>query len=130
VIGGVVDFGTANILVYAYHAPLVLAGTISFIAAICSNFTWNRYWVYPDSRSKPVVHQLIQFTIINTIGLGIRIPVLHYLEPVLKRLFTQLHLPVFTPDFLGKNFTLAVAVIIVMSWNFFVNRYITYGDVE
>jgi putative flippase GtrA len=130
VIGGVVDFGTANILVYAFHAPLVLAGTISFIAAICSNFTWNRFWVYPDSRSKPVIHQLIQFSIINTIGLGIRIPVLHYLEPVLKRLFTQLQLPVFTPDFLGKNFTLAIAVIIVMFWNFFVNRYITYGDVE
>ncbi len=130
IIGGVVDFGTANLLVYAFSARLVVAGTISFIAAIISNFTWNRFWVYPDSRSKPVLHQLVVFSIINTIGLTIRVPILRYLEPVLKRFFINLHLPIFTPDFLGKNFTLAVAVIIVMFWNFFVNRYITYNDVE
>jgi len=39
-------------------------------------------------------------------------------------------IPFFTPDFLAKNITLAIAVIIVMFWNFFVNRYITYSDVE
>jgi putative flippase GtrA len=129
-IGAVVDFGTANVLVYFFSAPLVLAGTISFIAAILSNFIWNRYWTYPDSRTKPVLHQLAQFGVINAIGLCIRVPILRYLEPVLIRLYTDLHLPIFTPDFLGKNSTLAVAVIIVMFWNFFVNRYITYNDVE
>jgi putative flippase GtrA len=107
-----------------------VAGSISFIAAIISNFTWNRYWTYPDSRSKPVLRQLAQFTIVNAIGLAIRVPILHYLEPVLKRLFGIQHLPIFSPDFLSKNFTLAAAVIIVMFWNFFVNRYVTYNDVE
>lgn len=130
VIGGVVDFGAANLLVYVFSAPLVVAGSISFIAAIISNFTWNRYWTYPDSRSKPVLRQLAQFTIVNAIGLAIRVPILHYLEPVLKRLFDIQHLPIFSPDFLSKNFTLAAAVIIVMFWNFFVNRYVTYNDVE
>jgi len=130
VIGGVVDFGAANLLVYVFSAPLVVAGSISFIAAIISNFTWNRYWTYPDSRSKPVLRQLAQFTIVNAIGLAIRVPILHYLEPVLKRLFGIQHLPIFSPDFLSKNFTLAAAVIIVMFWNFFVNRYVTYSDVE
>jgi putative flippase GtrA len=130
VFGAVVDFGTANLLVYAFSAPLVLAGTISFIAAIISNFTWNRYWTYPDSRSKNVLHQLILFSVISIVGLGIRVPILHYLEPVLLKLFENLNLPAFPPDFLSKNFTLAVAVIIVMFWNFFVNRYITYNDVD
>jgi putative flippase GtrA len=32
--------------------------------------------------------------------------------------------------FLAKNFTLALAVGIVMLWNFFVNRYWTYNDVD
>ncbi len=36
----------------------------------------------------------------------------------------------FTPEFLGKNFTLAIAVGVVMLWNFFVNRYWTYNDVD
>ena len=35
-----------------------------------------------------------------------------------------------TPDILADNFTLAVAVVIVMFWNFFANRYWTYGDVD
>ena len=130
IIGAVVDFGTANLLVYVFLAPLVLAGTISFIAAIISNFTWNRFWTYPDSRSKPVLHQLAIFSVVSASGLIIRIPILHFLEPVLKHFFSLLNLPIFTPDFLGKNFTLAIAVLIVMFWNYFVNRYVTYNDVE
>jgi putative flippase GtrA len=130
VIGFIVDFGTFNFCILIFHATRVLAGTISFIAAICSNFTWNRYWTYPDSRSKPILHQLVLFTIINAIGLGIRVPILHYLGPVLINLFTRLDLPFLTPDFLGNNGSLVVAVIIVLFWNYFVNRYITYSDVE
>lgn len=131
IIGAVVDFGVANLLVYAFLAPLVLAGTISFIAAILSNFFWNRRWTYPDSRSKPVSQQLIQFSVVSVMGLVIRIPILRFLEPVLFRLFSNLPftIPVVFPDLLSKNFTLAIAVLIVMFWNFFVNRYWTYNDV-
>ncbi|MCI0521910.1 MAG: GtrA family protein [Chloroflexi bacterium] len=132
VIGAVLDFGVANLLVYLLHAQLVVAGTVSFICAILSNFTWNRYWTYPDSRSKPLGGQLLQFSLVSVAGLLIRIPVLRWLEPLLQRLFAGLpfKLPVFSPDFLAKNVTLAIAVIIVMFWNFFVNRYWTYSDVE
>jgi len=131
-IGAVIDFGVANILVYVFFAPLVLAGTISFISAILSNFFWNRYWTYPDSRSKPILQQLIQFAFVNGMGLMIRIPILRWGEPALYKLFTMLpfSLPIFTPDVLAKNLTLAIAVLIVMFWNFFVNRYWTYSDVE
>jgi putative flippase GtrA len=132
IIGAVVDFGVANLLVYAFLSPLVLAGTISFIAAILSNFYWNRHWTYPDSRSKPVSQQLIQFTVVSVMGLTIRIPILRFLEPVMFRWFSNLpfSLPVVTPDLLGKNITLAIAVLIVMFWNFFINRYWTYNDVS
>ena len=131
-IGAVIDFSVANLLVYVFFAPLVIAGTISFISAILSNFFWNRYWTYPDSRSKPIAQQLIQFAVVNGLGLTIRIPILRWLEPVLYRLFSRLpfSLPVFSPDFLAKMLTLAIAVVIVMFWNFFVNRYWTYSDVE
>ena len=63
IIGAIVDFGVMNLLVGIFRFPLVLAGTISFIAAIISNFIWNRYWTYPDSRSKSVFRQLIEFAI-------------------------------------------------------------------
>ena len=132
IIGAVVDFGIANLLVYVFHVNLVVAGTISFICAIISNFIWNRLWTYPDSRSKSLVTQFFQFLIISVMGLAIRIPILKFGEPLLLRVFEGLpfQIPIFTSDFLAKNITLAIAVIIVMFWNFFVNRYITYNDVE
>lgn len=132
VIGAIVDFGTMNLLVRVFHFDLVLAGTISFIAAILSNFTWNRVWTYPDSRSKPIMRQLVQFAIISVIGLGIRVPILAVLEPLMYALFTSLpfSLPFLPPKVISDNVTLAIAVIVVMFWNFFANRYYTYNDVE
>jgi len=132
IIGAVIDFGVANLLVKAFHARLVVAGTISFICAIISNFIWNRYWTYPDSRSKAVAHQLLQFFVINTLGLLIRVPILRYLEPPMEQLAHVLHLeflPYIDARTVGDNFTLALAVVIVMFWNFFANRYWTYSDV-
>jgi len=131
-IGAVVDFGTANLLVYVFHFPLVWAGTVSFICAIISNFIWNRFWTYPDSRSKSPWLQFVQFLIVNVVGLGIRVPILKFGEPLMQALFSALpfRIPLLSPDFLAKNVTLAIAVIIVMFWNFFVNRYWTYNDVE
>jgi putative flippase GtrA len=131
-IGAVVDFGTANLLVYVFHFPLVWAGTVSFICAIISNFIWNRFWTYPDSRSKSPWKQFVQFVVVSVMGLGIRIPILKFGEPLMQTFFDALpfEIPLFSPDFLAKNVTLAIAVIIVMFWNFFVNRYWTYNDVE
>ena len=129
-IGAVVDFGILNLLLLL-GLPYVLAGTISFIAAVLNNFIWNRYWTYPDSRSKKVSSQLIQFAIINAIGLGIRIPLLAFLEKVLIGLAeTYLHDWIFSAEFLGHNTGLAIAILIVMFWNYIANRYWTYGDVS
>jgi putative flippase GtrA len=130
--GTVVDFGIENILHRVFGVPYVWAGTISFICAILSNFIWNRYWTYPDSRSKPILGQFIQFFLVSVTGLAIRIPILKFLEPIITNLFyripTQyLFLP---PDAMGENVTLAIAVGIVLLWNFFVNRYWTYSDVK
>jgi putative flippase GtrA len=131
-IGAIVDFGVANLFVHVLKAPLVIAGTISFIFAILSNFTLNRYWTYPDSRSKPIHRQLIQFAVVSVAGLIIRVPILIIFEPILNRLFSNIPftIPIFSPDVLADNVTLAIAVIIVMFWNFFVNRYWTYSDVD
>jgi putative flippase GtrA len=130
-IGAVVDFGVMNLLRDAFGLPLVFAGTVSFIAAILNNFFWNRYWTYPDSRSKKILRQLIEFSIVSATGLIIRIPILKFLEPLMVRFVNwfPLKFPYISPEALSANLTLAIAVIIVMFWNFFVNRYWTYSDV-
>ena len=129
--GAVIDFGVANLLSHFFDMPLVYAGTISFTCAVISNFIWNRYWTYPDSRSRMIHHQLVMFFVVNVVGVAIRIPILHFAEPPLINFFTGAQLlPAFSPEFLARNLTLAIAVGIVMLWNFFVNRYWTYNDID
>ncbi len=119
-IGFVVDFGTLFLLHAELGLELLIANTISFSLAVVSNFTWNRIWTYPDSRSKPVRRQLIQFFVVNVAGWGINTFVLWLLNP----LFTDL------VGRLGYNIAKAIATIIVLFWNFFVNRYWTYSDID
>jgi putative flippase GtrA len=130
-IGSVVDIGIANLLTHLFDMPLVYAGSISFICAVFSNFIFNRYWTYPDSRSRPLMHQLGMFFLVNSIGIAIRIPTLHFVEPLMLRIFEGTgRLSNATSQFLAKNATLVLAIGIVMIWNFFVNRYWTYNDVD
>ena len=132
-IGAVVDFGFFNLLSGFFGVQHVWASVLSFTAAIISNFTWNRYWTYPDSRSKPLTRQLVEFFAVNIIGLGIRTPLFAGLSGPLESLFSRvsfLPISIFTPEFLGHNGALAIAVLVVMLWNYFVNRYWTYNDVE
>jgi putative flippase GtrA len=130
-IGAVIDFGVMNLLSHFTNISLVYAGTISFICAVISNFIWNRYWTYPESRSRALVNQLVMFFLVNTAGVAIRIPILHFVEPPLMRFFERpLHISHASAEFYAKNLTLAAAVGIVMLWNFFVNRYWTYNDID
>ncbi len=129
-IGAVIDFGVMNFMSHAFDMKLVYAGTISFICAVISNFTLNRYWTYPDSRSRHVVQQLIMFFVVNAAGIAIRLPILHFVEPAVLVYFNKFASRFLSPAFLAKNFTLALAVGIVMLWNFFINRYWTYNDID
>jgi putative flippase GtrA len=131
-IGAVVDFGVFNLLSTILRVWPVLASVISFCAAVTSNFLWNRFWTYPESRSKPIGHQIVQFAAVNLAGLAIRTPLFAFLEPILGKEFRVLNAENFGfhSDFLGHNIALAVAVVTVMLWNFFANRYWTYNDVD
>jgi putative flippase GtrA len=130
-LGAAIDFGVMNLLSHFTHLSLVYAGTISFICAVISNFVWNRFWTYPESRSRPLLHQLGMFFLVNAAGVAIRIPTLHYVEPPMLRFFESVfHASHKTAEFFANNITLAAAVGVVMIWNFFVNRYWTYNDID
>ena len=74
-LGSIIDIGVMNLLTRLFAMRLVWAGSISFTCAVINNFVLNRYWTYPDSRSKPLVHQLGMFFLVNSIGIAIRIPI-------------------------------------------------------
>ena len=133
IFGAVVDFGTFNILTSIVGFTAVVASIFSFLAAVINNFIWNRYWTYPDSRSKPISKQLVQFTFVSLIGLAIRTPLIAGLDRFFKFLLVRTDLAsngVLSINVIAGNLALAIAVIVVMFWNFFVNRYWTYSDVS
>jgi putative flippase GtrA len=65
------------------------------------------------------------------VGLGIRIPLFAFLEPHMINFYGALNLPIpLSFQFLGYNTSLAIAVLVVLLWNFFANRFWTYSDVS
>jgi putative flippase GtrA len=130
-IGSVIDIVIMNLLTHLLNMRLVYAGTISLICAIVSNFMLNRYWTYPDSRSRHFLHQLSMFFLVNVVGILFRIPILHFVEPVMAGAFERLaRLSHASAEILARNATLAFAIGVVMIWNFFINRYWTYNDID
>ena len=128
-IGTVVDFGIYNFLNLAVGLEPVFSQAISFAVAVVNNFLWNRHWTYPDSRSKAAHHQMIQFGLINVVGLLIRTPIIGGLEKPLGVFAGRLGVGADAAVIFGHNAALAVAIGIVMLWNYFANRYWTYNDI-
>ena len=128
VIGAGIDFGVFNLLILLFGVPSVWANVVSFSVAVFSNFTWNRYWTYPESRSKRIRRQLSEFFLVNLIGILIRTPIFAWTEPWTLALFDPIPPPL--GDVLGHNTALGFSMVVVMFWNFFVNRFWTYADVS
>jgi putative flippase GtrA len=126
-IGFIVDFGILTLLVEVFGLIPVVANTFSFSAAVLSNFTLNRYWTYPDSRSKRRRVQLLQFAVVSVIGLIINNTILVVTQTPFQRLLEMIHAPENIRGYIPAKM---LATIVVLFWNFFVNRYWTYGDVD
>lgn len=108
--------------VEARQIQLVAANTISFSMAVLSNFTWNRLWTFPESRDRPVGRQLVQFAIVNVIGWGINTLLLLLLD---RYVFQSL-----VSDRMSYILAKAVAIGVVLFWNFGLNRIWTYRGIE
>jgi putative flippase GtrA len=154
-IGFIVDFGVFNLLTDPFdhlltvgtglhnfmagfgltadqvsHLAPTFAGTISFIAAIISNFLWNRYWTYPDSRGKSLRRQFVMFTAVSLAAIVLRIPIISFTHLPFVKLVEGIPALAASAERIGENMALALSVLIIMFWNFFTNRYWTYNDVD
>ncbi|MBP8001501.1 MAG: GtrA family protein [Chloroflexi bacterium] len=126
-IGFIIDFGLLTLFKEVFGLHTAVANTLSFCAAVVSNFTLNRYWTYPDSRSKKLSSQLTQFLLVSIIGLLINDAIVILMEhPFQALLDTSLN---FLP-LSGYIPAKVVATIVVLFWNYFVNRRWTYNDVK
>lgn len=140
-IGAVVDFSVLNVLERTALVPtppdvdvkVALATGIAFCTAVLSNYLWNRYWTFPDSRSRSAGQQLVQFFIVSIVGLGFRLVFVGTLYSFFGRLGDSIlpgALEETAVNQLGSNIAQAISIGIVMFWNYFANRYWTYNDVQ
>jgi putative flippase GtrA len=120
-IGAAVDFGVLNCLVLGFGIAKEYANVVSVCCAIVSNFIWNRLWTFPESRDLPLHTQFVQFLIVNLIGLGINQFVFLKAD---EWLFADL-----LPHPFDYNAAKALAIVVVLFWNFFVNRRWTYREI-
>jgi putative flippase GtrA len=119
-IGTVVDFTVLNVLILVFGLSKFWANTFSFSAAVLSNFIWNRLWTFPESRQEPLVPQLIQFSLVSIGGYVIN-----------QTIFLGLDALVFHEwGTLGYNVAKAIAIVVVLFWNFGVNRIWTYRNIK
>ncbi len=146
IIGAIIDFGVLNLLQTTVLVPnepnvslkVAIATGAAFVSAVSSNFVWNRYWTYPDSRTRPIQQQWFQFFLVSLAGLLFRLvwvrtlytPLGNFGLDVLKAANGVESMDATEIKRLGTNFAQFFSVWIVMVWNFFVNRYWTYNDVD
>lgn len=140
-LGAVIDLGTSYVLINTIFDPTIqiqflTAATISFTLAVLSNFFWNRYWTYPDSRSRPIQQQLAQFALVSISGWTGRTIWLTFMKPIFTDIAVNtasnfdLPLDEVNAAVIGGMSAIFVGIFIVMIWNFFVNRYWTFNDVD
>jgi putative flippase GtrA len=120
-IGMLVDLAVLNALHKLFGLAVLWANTVSFSTAVVSNFTWNRLWTFPESRARPLLPQLVQFAIVNVVGLAINNLVLWLALQVLQQ---------FVPDPFDYNLAKITAIGVVLFWNFGINRIWTYRGIE
>jgi putative flippase GtrA len=116
-IGAVIDFALLNLLRGVFGWPLLVANTVSVSVAILSNFTWNRLWTYPESRVHKKRTQLPKFALVNLMGLLINNLIVVGIDALLV---------VYIGEPWSYNIAKAIAIMVVLFWNFGVNRLWTY----
>jgi len=118
--GAVVDFGVLNLLILGFDFSKFWANTCSFSAAVLSNFVWNRFWTFPESRQERLLPQLIQFALVSIGGYIINQTIFLGLDTLIFHIWGTL----------GYNISKAIAILVVLFWNFGINRVWTYRNIE
>ncbi len=108
-----VDFGLFLALTRLAGVYYVAANIVSFLCAVVVNYALNRKWTF-KSTSKRVMRQFFSFGLIALGGVAINTTLLY----------------VFVSRFqIWDIAAKALATVIVLFWNYFLNRHITFKRV-
>jgi putative flippase GtrA len=116
-----VDLGALSAFALLFSMDPTLSKAFAFALSVLASFVGNYYWTYRDSRSKPIARQLVEFSCVSIVGLGINLAVFHAVYTVVLGLWGG-----FRALYAGEFVAVGASLI----WNFFANRLITYNDVR
>jgi len=128
--GTIIDFVIFNLLIFI-KINSIIASASSFFVAVFNNFYWNRNWTYPESKFNPITTQLLKFSAVSITGLLIRIimyqiielPIINFAKGMINDGF------LISAEVIGNNISLAFVIVVVLFWNYFANRLLTYKDI-
>ncbi|MCS7056558.1 MAG: GtrA family protein, partial [Thermoflexales bacterium] len=130
-VGLVIDIALLNIFERGLGMPVPIAVALAFIIAATHNFIGNRLWVYPESRAQKKRRQMPVFLAVNAAGLLINELIFLFFQAPITELVRLIPVPAFQTHYrgIGLNATKLIAAVVVMLWNFFVNRFVTFRSV-
>lgn len=118
-VGTFLDFGVLTVL-KAIGLATLYANSISFTLGVINNYTWNRLWTFAGIKHADWRRQLVQFTLVSLIGLAFNNIIVVSLEDLVGAALNN-------PEF-GYLPAKALATGVVVFWNYFANRYWTFGN--
>lgn len=116
-VGTLLDFSLLTAFKMA-GLPTIFANSLSFMAGLVNNFTWNRLWTFGDSANVDWRKQLLQFTTVSLFGLLLNNVIVLSLEGILGNMLGQ-------PEW-GYLPAKVIATGAVAFWNYFANRIWTF----
>lgn len=108
--GAIIDIGGLWLLVEFVGLYYLIGATISFVASVINNYFLNKYWTFKDL-SAINFKQIFSFALISIIGLCIN----------LLTMYTFV-------EFINLNYLIskAIASLVVLLWNFLMNKHVTF----
>jgi len=121
------DFLIVNSLAYLfqiYHGfSLIIINSFSFITVVTISFFLNKNWTFKKVQKEEQLHsvkrQYLLFFLINLIGLAINNSIVYLITTVIGRQYGL-------SPVVWLNFSKAIAVSIVLFWNFFNLKYVVF----
>lgn len=125
-LGAITDFAVLNVLIQFFGLIEEVANAFSFTAAVAQNFTLNRLWTFPESQSRKMHNQLLQFVLVSVIGLAVNTLIFSFIHRTLEPHWIAILANENLGHLLSYNFAKLFAIGVVLFWNFTANRLWTY----
>ncbi|MDD5039754.1 MAG: GtrA family protein [Patescibacteria group bacterium] len=118
--GTIVDFGIYAIFTRVFGVYYIAARAVSVFAAIINNFLLNKHWTFNRGNSGRTAQESWKFFLVSIIGYAMNLGIMYIVKEYTpaERIFGE------NEDF----FAIVVAIGIVLFFNYFGNKYWTFGN--